>query len=182
MSVYEARPDVRPGSRRREEGSALLVAVMMLILMGMIGFASLETVTRDRQVSGFQRRSSVALYAAEAGVASAASRLVGTLSTTNPLGLAALAAIAPTVPATTLGDAVIHPYGQQPVYSAVTGVAPIQWLAVGGECPQIGAMSSEVGSGSQWSNAIWEVRMQGALPDGTPAQLQASVKVCRPFN
>ena len=56
-------------SRKREGGVALLVAMMMLVLMGMIGLASLETVMRDRQVTGFQTMAQSALYAADAGVA-----------------------------------------------------------------------------------------------------------------
>ncbi|NNL67664.1 MAG: hypothetical protein HKP30_15545, partial [Myxococcales bacterium] len=55
--------------RRREQGAALLVAVLILALMGVIGLSSLDTATRDRQVAGFQSRAQTALYAAEAGVA-----------------------------------------------------------------------------------------------------------------
>ena len=52
---------------RRERGSALLVAMLMLALMGIIGIASLETVTRDRQVAGYGNLAQSALYAADAG-------------------------------------------------------------------------------------------------------------------
>ena len=57
------------GERRYEDGAALLVAVLILALMGIIGLSSMETVTRDRQVAGYQSRAQTALYAAEAGVA-----------------------------------------------------------------------------------------------------------------
>ena len=43
------------------------IAVLLLAMLGVIGLASMETVTRDRQVAGFQNRGRVALYAAEAG-------------------------------------------------------------------------------------------------------------------
>jgi Tfp pilus assembly protein PilX len=57
--------------RRREGGSALFVAVMMLVLMGFLGIAALDRVTRDEQVAGFQNRARNAFWAAEAGIAAA---------------------------------------------------------------------------------------------------------------
>jgi hypothetical protein len=53
-------------ARRREQGSALFLAVMMLVLMGFLGLAALDRVTRDEQVAGFQNRARTAFYAAEA--------------------------------------------------------------------------------------------------------------------
>ena len=60
---------MRTPSRKHEGGAALLIAMLILAFMGVIGLASLDTVTRDRQVAGFQSRAQTALYAAEAGVA-----------------------------------------------------------------------------------------------------------------
>ncbi len=48
---------------------ALLMTMLLLILMGIIGLASLDTVMRDRQVAGYQSLAQTALYAADAGVA-----------------------------------------------------------------------------------------------------------------
>ena len=45
--------------------------LLLIAMLGVIGLASMETVTRDRQVAGFQNRARVALYAAEGGVAQA---------------------------------------------------------------------------------------------------------------
>ena len=59
---------------RREGGAALLVAMLMLVLMGMIGLASMDTVMRDRQVAGFQNLAQTALYAADAGGTDGAGR------------------------------------------------------------------------------------------------------------
>ena len=50
-----------PRRPRREGGAALLMAMLMLVLMGMIGLASLDAVMRDRQASGFQNLSQSAL-------------------------------------------------------------------------------------------------------------------------
>ena len=45
---------MRARNERREEGLALFVTVLMLVLMGGIALAALDTVTRDRQVAGLQ--------------------------------------------------------------------------------------------------------------------------------
>lgn len=60
---------MRSPNDRRERGSALFVAVMMLTLMGFLGLAALDRVTRDEQVAGYQNRARTAFYAAEAGIA-----------------------------------------------------------------------------------------------------------------
>jgi len=82
----------------QEQGSALLVAVLMLVLMGAIGLAALEAVSVDRATAGFQSRQRVAFYAAEAGLAEAREtmRNGGT----------------PTVSDTTIGNAADFPHGQ----------------------------------------------------------------------
>ena len=54
--------------RRHERGAALLLAVLMLAIMGVVGLASMDTTMRDRQIAGFQKRAQTAFYAAEAGV------------------------------------------------------------------------------------------------------------------
>jgi len=55
--------------RRRESGAAMFIAVLMLVLMGWMGMAAMNTVTRDNQIAGFQNRNQNAFFAAEAGVA-----------------------------------------------------------------------------------------------------------------
>ena len=75
---------------RLEQGSALLIAVLMLVLMGLIGIAALDAVTRDGQVAGYLNRKKVAFFAAEAGVAKALETLNNNLT--------------PTVGQTTLSD------------------------------------------------------------------------------
>ena len=86
----------RPNARL-ERGSALLVTVLLLLMIGLFGFVALDTVTKDQQVASFGKRKRIAFYAAEAGVAKA----LETLTTTQT----------PTVPATDLGDTTIFPYG-----------------------------------------------------------------------
>ena len=76
---------------RREGGSALIVTVLLLVLLAVIGLAALDTVTRDQQVAGFQNRSRLALYAAEAGVADAKDRLRAVWTTEDVVEFPALA-------------------------------------------------------------------------------------------
>jgi hypothetical protein len=55
-------------SRKLQQGSALLIAMLVMVMMAIIGFAALEAVTRDQRVAGFLKRKKIAFFAAEAGV------------------------------------------------------------------------------------------------------------------
>ncbi len=88
-------------SHRGEAGAALLVAVMMLVLMGLIGLAALDTVTEDRQIAGFQNRARAAFYAAEAGIGTS-KNLVRTAGERTSV---------PVLATTSLGDAAAYPHG-----------------------------------------------------------------------
>ena len=57
----------KPNQNRSEQGTALMVTMLVLALVAIVGLASMETVTRDRQVAGYQSRSRVALYADNPG-------------------------------------------------------------------------------------------------------------------
>jgi prepilin-type N-terminal cleavage/methylation domain-containing protein len=145
---------------RRREGSALLVAVMMLVLMGLIGMAALDSMTKDRQVAGFQNRARLAFYAADAGVAAGLNLVVTKVidrSTTPPL------------PATALGDAVIYPYGQPGFRGDPKFPNPIFWKGDGG----VVAGTSLQGGGPQFVNTLWQIRVEGQTPDGGRARLEA---------
>ena len=83
---------------KHESGAALVVAVLLLAMLGVIGLASMEAVTRDRQVAGFQNRARVALYAADAGVAHAVGIIRAQAQTLAPGGEAALQNFNPAFP------------------------------------------------------------------------------------
>ena len=91
---------VSPNRRdpRRESGAALLVAVLLLAMLGVIGLASMETVTRDRQVAGFQNRARASLYAAEAGVSHATGLIRKNAQALAPGGEGALKNYKPAFP------------------------------------------------------------------------------------
>ncbi len=55
---------------KKEDGTALLVAMIMLLLVTIIGFAAITTSSIEIQISGNQRLTSTSLYAAEAAIES----------------------------------------------------------------------------------------------------------------
>ena len=143
---------------RQREGSALLVAVMMLVLMGLIGIAALDTMTKDRQVAGFQQRARLAFYAADAGVAQGLSLV---LSAPNRNSVPALAA-------TSLGDAVIYPYGRPAFVGDPLVANPVVYVKDGGP---VQGMNLQVPP--QFVNTLWDIRVQGQTPDGGRSNLEA---------
>ncbi len=138
--------------RRRESGSAIFVAVLLLVLMGALGLAAMETVTRDRQIAGWQNRSRAAFYAAEAGAAQGRSlvRTVGSRGDT------------PALPATNLGDAALYDReAQLPQFFADPAFpTPIRWTQDGGVA---GGMN--LGSKTKYVNTLWQINVVGQSPN-----------------
>lgn len=149
-------PQFHRNDRRRESGAAMFVAVLMLVLMGALGLAAMDTVRRDRQVAGFQNRTRSAFYAAEAGASHGRSIVnsaaVSVQSDTPPL------------PNTNLGDAVMYNYESQlPQYygdPAAAGGNPIVYAgqAAGGGGHAIGAKQ-------KFSNTLWRLNVTGQSPN-----------------
>jgi hypothetical protein len=52
----------------REQGSALFIAVGVLVLMGFMGIAALDSVSKDGEIAGLQNQSRTSLFAAQAGL------------------------------------------------------------------------------------------------------------------
>ena len=73
-----------PTTETRENGSILLITVLLLLLVAMLGFASLETAGGDQQVAGFQNRRDLALFAADAGLATALETLPSARTPSSP--------------------------------------------------------------------------------------------------
>jgi hypothetical protein len=149
---------VRPDPRQtRRDGSALLVTVMLLLMIGLVGLAALNTTTRDQQVAGFQNRKRIALYAADAGIAEAMEQLVTT----------SVASIS----TTTLADTTVFPYGQ-PSYRPDPSVAdPIEDL---GDAPFPG-MGLNLGQGGlpTYQLNYWRMRAEGRAPGNSRARVEA---------
>jgi hypothetical protein len=148
------------GERRREEGAALLVAVMMLVLMGMIGLAALDTVTQDRQIAGFQSRARAAFYAAEAGVG----------TSKNLVRTAGERSVVPVLATTSLGDSAAYPYGRPSFTGDPDFVNPVRYVRDGAPWAQGGDL--RVGK-QKLVNTLWQANVRGDTPDGAMARLEA---------
>ena len=158
-----------PRTTRREEGAALLITVLLLSLMGMMGLASLDTVMRDRQMTGFQNQAQSALYAADAGLADALDIL-----RTEIVG----AALYPgDCLATQVSDTNLDG-GRS--YKADPDDDEICMLASAGPCAELDA-SIEVGQ-PIYLNTVWNARVQGNAPGGAISRLQVTAERCHPFN
>ncbi len=155
---------------RRDEGSALLVAMVMLALMGLIGFSSLDTVMRDRQVAGFQSRAQNALYGADAGIAESLEILKNEITGS---ALAPGDCLGTTLGSTTLQNGTV--YGPD-----TTASSQICMLASADPCASLDA-SIEVGQ-AIYLNTIWNVRAQGVAVGGATSRIQSTADRCHAFN
>ena len=150
---------------------ALLMTMLLLILMGIIGLASMDTMMRDRQVAGYQNLSQAALYAADAGVAASLDIL------RNAMVGAALASgdcLSTTLPETSLTGGIS--YGPDP--SAPTN--EICMLASAEPCAEIDG-SIEQGQ-PVYLYTVWNVRVRGTAPAGATSRVQATAERCHAFN
>jgi type IV pilus assembly PilX-like protein len=157
---------------RRENGSALILTVMVLLLLGMIGMSALDTVMRDQQVAGFQNRSTAAFYAAEAGLAAAKDEVrknynyasIGEAITTFPTSASP----------GTFGDTSLYPYGLPKYYADPDVTDPMKAMDPVSS-PGGGGSNMRMG-GSNWGYAApYKLRVVGATPDGAKAKLEAVV-------
>ncbi|MFQ5416292.1 MAG: PilX N-terminal domain-containing pilus assembly protein [Myxococcota bacterium] len=161
----------------REAGAALLVAMLMLVLMGMIGFASLETVMRDRQVAGYSNQAQSALYAADAGIADSLDMLrveitgsaltSGDCLTTN---LEDKTLSSRTLP----NGAYYEPNPDAP------NSGKICMLAAATPCAEVDA-SIEQG-GPIYLYTVWNTHAQGVSPGGANTRVYATSERCHAFN
>jgi Tfp pilus assembly protein PilX len=161
----------RGGRARGQEGMALVIALLMLVLLSVVGLQSMDTVMRDRQVAGHTSRSRLALYAADAGIAQGLEMI-----RTSTLG----GALAPgdclpnPLPATGLPNGTS--YGPDP-----TAPTPnVCMLSSADPCAPLDS-SVELG-GTQWLYTVWNLRVQGQTPDGARSRVQATVARCHAFN
>jgi Tfp pilus assembly protein PilX len=143
-------------SRRRQQGSALLIVMLVMAMMGIIGFAGLEAVTRDQRVAGFMKRKKIAFFAAEAGVSTALHALRVNED--------------PTFTASTVGDGSWFTQGL-PTYSmdasggaASTDLGPAALPGFN--------LQTRQGGVTMFSLRIWEVNVKGEAFGGTISRIQ----------
>jgi hypothetical protein len=162
---------------RRERGSALLVAMLMLALMGIIGIASLETVARDRQVAGFGNLAQSALYAADAGIAESLDLLrqeiVGAALTQGDC-------LTADIMDEDIADRTLPNSAYFEADPSAPGLADICMLAAATPCAEIDA-SIEQGQ-PIYLYTVWNVRAQGVAPGGATSRIHATAERCHAFN
>ena len=167
----------RRSENRRERGSALLVAMLMLALMGIIGIASLETVTADRQVAGYGNLAQSALYAADAGIAESldllrreivgAALIQGDCLTTDIMD-------------EDIADRTLPNGAHFEADPSAPALANICMLAAATPCAEIDA-SIEQGQ-PIYLYTVWNVRAQGVAPGGATSRIHATAERCHSFN
>ena len=152
---------------RREQGSALFIAVMMLVLMGFLGLAALDRVMRDEQVAGFQNRARTAFYAAEAAVAEARSLIA------NSAVVSDRSSGVPFHPETTpqtIGDTALFDRegGNLPRYNGDPAFNPsIRYLKDGP-----GLQGGNLQPGQGLVETLWQINVVGASPDGSRSRIE----------
>lgn len=197
--MQQSRSTTQRPEGRREDGAALLIAVVILALMGVIGLSSLDAATRDRQVAGFQSRAQTALYAAEAGVAFAVSLIRDDAQLLAAGGEGALygynpsSGTTPDFPNSTAPESLgtsfpapgsprfyTDPDARDPNNLTASAQA-IRYIGKGRQpCP--GWVMSSSQGGVQWAEALWDIRVRGDNPGGTVVNIQATGANCHPYN
>jgi len=167
--MTNSSPNVDRTTSRRESGSALLVAVLLLIFMGVIGLSAMDTVTRDRQVAGFTQRTKAAFFAAEAG-AHTGLELIQDANRFNP----------PALPATDLGNPADYPHSTQPQYRGDPNITdpPIRVADTqnAGAVEELGFALTQ-GQGSGFAVDYWVINAQGTGPNGGSARIEVSKRL-----
>lgn len=165
---------------RREEGVALLIAVMMLALLGIIGLASMDTVMRDRQVAGFQGRARTAMYAADAGISTGMGIIRQDKVTGNLDNQGQLQNYNPAFPDAGTPQVLGPGTPSDPFfYRDPAAAQAIRYVGKGQQCA--GMIIQQNQGGPQFYEALFDVRVQGRTPEGATSTVQATTTLCHAY-
>jgi len=142
-------------SRKHQQGTALLIVMLVMAMMGVIGFAALEAVTRDQRVAGFMKRKKAAFFAAESGVSAA----LYALRTTEE----------PDFASSTVGNASWFTQGL-PTYSLDTSGGASTTNLGQGTLPGFN-MTTQGYNQSKFVLRFWEVKVKGEAFGGTVSRI-----------
>ena len=139
---------------RRQRGSAMLVAMMMLVLMGLLGITAMDTASQDQKIAGLTNRSRSAFHAAEAGAAHGRQLITEADSRSS----------VPSLPQTFLGDAPMYArYQSQPQYypdpNPPSGGTAIEYVEDGGPAEGMNLANPK------FVNTIWRINVVGQSPE-----------------
>jgi Tfp pilus assembly protein PilX len=154
--------------RRRERGSALIVTVLLLLLLGVIGLSALDTVMRDQQVAGFQNRSTAAFYAAEAGVARAKEMIATSAATFYAAG--DITNFPTYSTPGSISDTSAYPLGTPSYYGDPEVADPIERLDTTG-AHGVGGTNLQMGR-ARFRNLQYRLRVEGRTADGARSRLE----------
>ncbi len=159
-----------PAQDRHERGAALLVTMLLLALLGVVGMASMDTVTRDRQAAGYMGAAQAAFYAADAAVS-------------ESLDVLRTEVLSPVIgPGDCLGQAI--PTGSLPngaLYGADATAATdeICMAGIAEDCDEL-VSSAEIG-GTVFRYTVWNLRTEGTGTGGGVSRIQATARRCHAF-
>lgn len=165
MKTMQTRHD-----RKREEGVALMLSVLLLIAVSGLALSTMQTAASDGTVAGFQNQETIAFYAAEAGIADARAVIrrmdersrvpdypADFPNAANPTELSA--------PSEFVG-------GNQPVYYADPSpplAAPMMYVGEGKQCTE----GCDMTLGKQkFNHTKWQVNVVGESPSGDQKRLE----------
>lgn len=168
---------------RREGGIALLIAILMMILFAAMAVASMDTVTRDRQIAGIHSQANLAFQAAEAGV-SAGLAAIQNPGVPWPSSIGGLAAFNPPLPNVTLGTMSEYPYGVPNYQPDPSAAQAIDYLGVGGACDgwETSSNVQNIGGGAVTVlETLFDVQVQGQTTTGARSNIDAAAVRCHVF-
>ena len=155
---------------RREEGIALMLAVLLLVAVSALALSTMQTAASDGTVAGFQNQEQIAFYAAEAGIADARAviRNMGERSEV------------PDYPGDfpdednpeELSNPSEFETGDQPIYYADPNpptAAPIMYVGEGAPCTEGCNMTL---GGLKFNHTKWQVNVVGESPSGDQKRLE----------
>jgi len=153
--------------RKREQGAAMFLAVMLLVLMGALGLVALDTATEDRRIAGFQNRSASAFAAAEAGIAHAAELVRANVFT---------------IPNTTLSSTAVYDRegGNLPSYRADPDATVANASGIKRAPGTDGAAEGvppEAGGG--WKTSRWQINVEGRSPNAAGGDINGRMSTAR---
>lgn len=163
-----ARPAFVGRARRRERGSSLLLAMIVLTALGLLSTLSVLGVRGGLQTSASNRFHAIALYAAESGAASATDYLRGVISTQTGWG----ALISPSngtiqAPAAIVGNDKLFGDPENPFSSDVNAAYHVEILNDRSDTGYVAGLDN---------NKRVVIRATGYGPDGATAIIEWDVQ------